>query len=50
MLFSKDTKIQKSGVLRKAIESIQYLQTTNQKLKFDNIQLKKKQASYSLSF
>lgn len=43
MLMPKDTKIQKSGVLRKAIESIQYLQTTNQKLKFDNIQLKKKQ-------
>ena len=36
-------QIQKSGVLRKAIEHINGLQSTIQKLKYDNVQLKKKQ-------
>eukprot|EP00116_Pleurobrachia_bachei_P002116 sb/3462378/ len=43
MLIPKDTKIQKSGVLRKAIEHINKLQSTVDKLKYDNVQLKKKQ-------
>ena len=36
-------QIQKSGVLRKAIEHINKLQSTVDKLKYDNVQLKKKQ-------
>jgi sterol regulatory element-binding transcription factor 1 len=40
LIAGKDSKLNKSGVLRKAIEYIRYLQNTNARLKQENLQYK----------
>ena len=49
MIVGQETKLNKSAVLRKVIEYINYLQNTNAKLKQENLQLKLKNESNSHS-